>query len=66
MEIQHKLYRKPDMAARYGISPVTVWRYVQDGLIPQPKYLRKACIWTPEQVAEADQRIFAAATDEAA
>jgi predicted DNA-binding transcriptional regulator AlpA len=62
MKVENKLYRKIDLAKRYGVSPVTIWRYVKDGLIPTPSYIRRYCVWTPEQVDEADKKILKSAT----
>lgn len=64
MHVENRIYRKPDLVQRYGVSKVTIWRYIKDGLIPKPGYLRKGCIWTPEQIAQADRNILETASPE--
>ena len=35
--------RDTDLAKRYGVSRVTIWRWVRDGRFPKPIKLSPAC-----------------------
>jgi predicted site-specific integrase-resolvase len=54
----NRVYRTRDLSRRYGVSPITVWRWRKAGKIPQPQKINDQNIWHPEQVEEADKNIL--------
>ena len=50
--------KQKHVKARYGgISDMTIWRWVRDGLLPQPVKFNGQNHWTDEQLQEADARL---------
>jgi predicted DNA-binding transcriptional regulator AlpA len=48
-----------DLAIRYGISRVTVWRWARTGRIPQPHRLGpNTSRWSAAEIAERDARFL--------
>ena len=56
----HKLLRQKDVAALFGgISPATMWRYVQKGILPKPMKFGNRNYWHEEEIKEALERFVA-------
>jgi prophage regulatory protein len=46
-----------DLARRFAVSRVTVWRWVSQGLLPKPVRIGQGCTrWLADEVAEAEKR----------
>ena len=42
-----------DLAARYGVSRSTIWRWTKEGRLPQPKKLSPGCTrWDWSEILE--------------
>lgn len=45
--------RLPTVATLFGVSQVTVWRWVKEGVIPQPKKFGGATSWNVGELRKA-------------
>jgi prophage regulatory protein len=46
-----------DLAQRFAVSRVTVWRWTSEGLLPKPVRIGKGCTrWPASEIAEAEAR----------
>jgi len=52
--------RAPSLRKRLGgISDMTLWRWLQAGKIPQPKYMNGKRVWLQSEIEQAEQKMFA-------
>lgn len=50
--------RDIDVAARYSVSRMSVWRWVQQGRLPKPRKLSPGCTrWNVADLAAHDARL---------
>ena len=55
--MQQKYFSDLQVAARYGVSRATVWRWVRRGTLPAPVSLSPGCTrWAGEQLEAADAK----------
>ena len=48
-----------DLAARYGVSRISIWRWARDGKIPKPrKIAANTSRWLASEIDEHDQKII--------
>jgi len=59
-QIEERFYTKRDMARRYGVSPLTIWRWVKAKKIPPGTYINQKSGWAPEKVRQADEMLLSA------
>lgn len=52
------LFDAPKLARRWGRHPVSISRYVAQGLLAAPRYLLGRKVWTLAQVLEAEGRML--------
>ena len=45
------IFRRKDLALRYGVTERTIDRWKEDGTLPPPKYVQGQ-FWTAEQIAK--------------
>ena len=57
-KIEERFYTKRDMAHRYGVSPLTIWRWEKAKKIPQGAYINQKRSWAPEKVRQADEMLL--------
>ena len=62
--MQKKYLSGPEMRERFGIAPVTLWRWTRAGKLPPPVYLRGRKYWVLADVEAAETRMFSASLDE--
>lgn len=59
-EIEQRYYSKRDLADRYRVSTLTIWRWERDGKIPKGVYVGQKKDWSPDMVKQADQSLLSA------
>ena len=57
-DIEQRYYTKQDMARRYGVSPLTIWRWEKANKIPKGAYIHQKRIWPPQKVRLADEMLL--------
>jgi predicted DNA-binding transcriptional regulator AlpA len=61
METKGNLIRSQDLRQRYGgVSDMTLWRWVRDGVIPQPVKINGRRYWRVADLDEIDAKREAA------
>ena len=58
MSMSTTFKRSKDLRNRYGVSNVTLWRWVKAGKLPAPRYINGKRVWSVEQIEECDRRIL--------
>ena len=51
-------YRKRDVAARYGVHPVSIWRWVNQGKFPTPEKINGMSTWREEVLDAYDEQLI--------
>ena len=55
----HKKYlTSADLRERFGIAPVTLWRWTKNGKLPRPRYINGRKRWAEEEIIAAEGRLF--------
>ncbi|MDJ0613984.1 MAG: hypothetical protein QNJ29_09925 [Rhizobiaceae bacterium] len=51
-------YRKSrHLQERYQVTDMTIWRWVQNGLLAKPLYINRQRYWTEDQLSEFEARM---------
>ena len=55
--------RAPSLLKRWDISDMTLWRWLQAGKLPQPKYINGKRVWLQSEIEQAEESLLSDATD---
>jgi len=53
-----KYWADKEVAERYGVGPSTIWRWVANGIFPEPTKISPGCTrWNGEKLDEHDSKL---------